>query len=264
MWPLFEARKCAVLRAQPRCQLPLASTEGACLSPAARHSAKSTVTMDASPVLASLRRSSIPAPSSGRKAEASQQSGSHIPASPGRTANNSPFIVTQSPLCKEKLRTSPQMGCGALAKSPSPAKECPSASKELAPVKSTIPAYADWADENMQTQCDDDNDPVARLFWQDAEFVHMCEDGLTRGLTRTKDGGRKDKELAALVKTLRKCVRGYNERLAQLQQNMQHRASGAATQASPGETAMLRSKLATAEDALAQTQAGVWPTRRLS
>lgn len=216
--------------------------------------------MEASPVNMSAKRSSIPAPSSAGKG--SPHSASAIPSSPARGAHNSPFTTTQSPLRKQQLMQSPQLGSAAI-KPCATTKECPNAgaSSELAHAQSMIPAYSEWNDENMQTQGDED--PVAQLFWQDSDFVSMCEDGLTRGLTRTKDGGRKDKELAALVKTLRKCVRGYNERLTQLQQHMQQRAPGTAAPTSPGALAALRSKLSAAEAALAHSQSGTAHWRAL-
>lgn len=61
---------------------------------------------------------------------------------------------------------------------------------------------------------------VDELFFKDEHLQYLCHVGLTKQLTRTADGGSdaiRVKELAEMVKHLRKAVQAYHAKLQQLQ-----------------------------------------------
>lgn len=61
---------------------------------------------------------------------------------------------------------------------------------------------------------------VDELFLKDEHLQYLCHVGLTKTLTRTADGGSdaiRVKELADMVKHLRKAVQTYQKKLQQLQ-----------------------------------------------
>lgn len=64
---------------------------------------------------------------------------------------------------------------------------------------------------------------VEELFFKDQYLEHLCHVGLTKQLTRTADGGNdaiRVKELAEMVKALRKAVQSYQKKLQELLQSV--------------------------------------------
>lgn len=74
--------------------------------------------------------------------------------------------------------------------------------------------------ENMEGQCGNVAAVIDELFFKDEYLEYLCHVGLTKTLTRTADGGNdaiRVKELADMVKHLRKAVQAYQKKLRQLQ-----------------------------------------------